>query len=306
MRISPGLTRGPEAIVFVQLPRLLPERWCPRPRARRGCRPRRRPPIKARRATPSPPSSAAPPAVAPNRPTAAEAGFHLYQTFFGPFRLGWLIRSPGVRRGASAWPTAPRRLSWRITTGHLVLRLVKNLTMQAVHAFVRIDFAGRVDGLHRAFIGAGLAGVAAFVVAFQPVEHPQPCRDRQRGAQRAQIAAVEPLDEQPRHQQRRHIGHKGPGADEFQHDRGLERLDLGIDARPARSTSATRRTAPGKSCISAATAVHAGPRAGSIAGYAARGRSCWSVPAARQRGRASRNRPHVPRTAAPPRPRTTG
>ena len=74
--------------------------------------------------------------------------------------------------------------------------------MQAVDAFIGVDLAGRVDRLNRAFVGTGLARAAAFLVAPQPVEHADPRRNRQRRAQRAQIAAVEPFDEQADHQQR--------------------------------------------------------------------------------------------------------
>ena len=57
--------------------------------------------------------------------------------------------------------------------------LVQHLTMQTVYAFVRVDFPCRMNGLHRALVRAGLTGAATFLVAFQPVEHPHPRRDRQ-------------------------------------------------------------------------------------------------------------------------------
>ena len=68
--------------------------------------------------------------------------------------------------------------------------------MQAGQALVWIDFASGVNGLNKAFIGAGLAGAAAFLVAFEPVKHADPAGDRQRGSQGAQIAAIETFDEQ--------------------------------------------------------------------------------------------------------------
>ena len=74
--------------------------------------------------------------------------------------------------------------------------LVQHLTMQAVHAFVRVDLAGGMDRLDRAFIGAGLARRAALLIPLEPVKHPYPRRDRKGRAQRANIAAIEPFDEQ--------------------------------------------------------------------------------------------------------------
>src|SRR5690606_36060198 len=86
------------------------------------------------------------------------------------------------------------------------LRLVKNLTVQAVHAFVRVDLSRWVDRLNGALVGAGLARMAAFTVALEPIEHAQPRWDRQRRAEGAEIAAVEPLHEKPRRQEGQRIG----------------------------------------------------------------------------------------------------
>ncbi len=65
------------------------------------------------------------------------------------------------------------------------------------------------------------------MVALEPVEHAQPRRNGERPAQGAEIAAEEPLDEKPRDEKRRRIGHERPGTHEFQDDGGLEGLDLG-------------------------------------------------------------------------------
>jgi hypothetical protein len=108
-----------------------------------------------------------------------------------------MLRSDGPSPAGVLAASFARAFSFLITTGQVVFGLVENLTMQAVDAFVRVDLARRVDRLHRALVGAGLAGISAFVIALQPVEHPEPRRDRQRRAQRAEIAAVEALDEQP-------------------------------------------------------------------------------------------------------------
>src|SRR3546814_19730171 len=51
--------------------------------------------------------------------------------------------------------------------------VVQHLAVQALDAFVGVDAAGGLDGLHRAFDVAALARVAAFVIAAQPVENAQ-------------------------------------------------------------------------------------------------------------------------------------
>ena len=84
-----------------------------------------------------------------------------------------------------------------------------------------------MDRLHRAFVAAALAGVAALAIATQPIEQPQPRRDRHRRAERAQIAAERALDEQARRDHRARIQNERPAAREAQDDRGLERLDFG-------------------------------------------------------------------------------
>ncbi len=68
---------------------------------------------------------------------------------------------------------------------------------------------------------------AALRAALQPLEHAQPRRDRERAAQRAQVAAERPLEEQPEPEQTERVDHVGPFAVELEHDRRLERLDLG-------------------------------------------------------------------------------
>ena len=69
--------------------------------------------------------------------------------------------------------------------------VVKDLAMQAVNALVRVDLAGRMDRLDGAVHRAGLAGPAAFPAADQPLEHARPGRQRQRPAERTEIAAPE-------------------------------------------------------------------------------------------------------------------
>ncbi|CAM4107566.1 hypothetical protein ACMU6081_27640 [Achromobacter mucicolens] len=105
--------------------------------------------------------------------------------------------------------------------------VVQHLAMQALDALVRVDFAGGVDGLDGAFDVAALTGVAAVAVALEPVEDAQPGGDGQGGAQRAQVAAEEALDEQARDKQRHGEQHEGPVTHEVQDDRGLEGLDFG-------------------------------------------------------------------------------
>ena len=74
--------------------------------------------------------------------------------------------------------------------------VVEHLAVHAVDALVGVDVPLRVDALHRALVGAPLARIAAFPVAAQPVEHPQPAGNSECGAERAQVAAEEALDEQ--------------------------------------------------------------------------------------------------------------
>ena len=74
--------------------------------------------------------------------------------------------------------------------------VVQLLAMHAVDALVDIDLPLGMDRLHRAFLGAALARRAAFGPALQPLEHADPAGDRERRAERAEIAAEEALDEQ--------------------------------------------------------------------------------------------------------------
>ena len=94
-------------------------------------------------------------------------------------------------------------------------------------ALVGVDLPGRMDRLHLAFLGADLARLAALAPALQPVEQPQPRRDRQRRAERAQVAAVELAVDGRDEDQTQRPGDEAPLAHEAQRDRGLERLDLG-------------------------------------------------------------------------------
>src|SRR3546814_12103215 len=74
--------------------------------------------------------------------------------------------------------------------------MIEHLAVQARDALVGIDVPLRMDRLHRAFVVAAHAGIAAFAVAPQPVEHAKPPRDGKRRAERAEIAAKEALDEE--------------------------------------------------------------------------------------------------------------
>ena len=64
-------------------------------------------------------------------------------------------------------------------------------------------------------------------MALKPLELPQAGGERERSAQWAQVAAEEPLDEEPGREQEKRPGDKGPVTQEAKDDRGLERLDLG-------------------------------------------------------------------------------
>src|SRR5690606_18917571 len=84
----------------------------------------------------------------------------------------------------------------------LVIMVVQDLAVQARYALIGVDVALGMDRLDRAFLEAAHARVAAFAIALEPVEHADAPRDRQRRAERAQVAAEEALDEKPCHQQR--------------------------------------------------------------------------------------------------------
>src|SRR5690606_42064947 len=86
----------------------------------------------------------------------------------------------GLGRVRMAGQVARYRRAHGVAALHLLdddradrLRLVKNLTVQAVHAFVRVDLSRWVDRLNGALVGAGLARMAAFTVALEPIEHAQ-------------------------------------------------------------------------------------------------------------------------------------
>src|SRR5512138_4025843 len=104
--------------------------------------------------------------------------------------------------------------------------VIEHLAVQAGDALVGIDVSFRMDRLHRALIEAAHAGIAALAVAPQPVEHAQAPRYGQRGAERAEIAAEEALDEEAGDEQRDGEGDEPPLAHEAEDDRGLEGLDL--------------------------------------------------------------------------------
>src|SRR3546814_20376667 len=105
--------------------------------------------------------------------------------------------------------------------------------MQAGDALVGIDVPFGVDRPDRAFVVAAHARVAALAVALQPVEHAHAAGDRQRRAQRAHVAAEEPLDEQPGDPQRHGAGTEPPDAPDErkrlrQGKRWPVRLDIGV------------------------------------------------------------------------------
>src|SRR5690606_18538860 len=118
-------------------------------------------------------------------------------------------------------------LVFQYQRGTLVFTVVSHLAVQAVMAFVVVDMPIRMDGLDLAFLGTQLAGVATFLAALEPVEQPYAAGDRQRGAQRADIAAEHLAGEDVDHQQNHRVQHEPPLAIELQGDGGLEGLHLG-------------------------------------------------------------------------------
>ena len=104
------------------------------------------------------------------------------------------------------------------------LVVIQHLAVQALDTFVGVDVTLRMNRLHRAIVRTALAGIAAHLIAAQPVKHAQTGGNRQRRAKRAQIAAIKALDKQPGQQQHHRKRHKPPFADKFQNNRGFERL----------------------------------------------------------------------------------
>ncbi len=104
---------------------------------------------------------------------------------------------------------------------------IVGLAFQAVDAFVGIDLPERMNRLNGAGPRANMAFSSAFAVTLEPLEHAHARWYRQRGAERAKVAAVESFDEESGEQQAGRIEHERPLAQEFHRDRGLERLDLG-------------------------------------------------------------------------------
>ena len=113
----------------------------------------------------------------------------------------------GVRRDLrtahAGFAVSAPRARWRrfmrsIRTGQSSAVLKVELAGQAVDAFVGVDPAVGVDRLDRAGLGADLAGLAALPAALQPFEHADPRRQGERGAERAEVAAVGARDEEGR------------------------------------------------------------------------------------------------------------
>jgi hypothetical protein len=103
---------------------------------------------------------------------------------------------------------------------------VENHAVQAVQALAVVNAAIGINGLRAAAHGAGLAAVAVLLaLEAKPAEG---AGHGQRRAQRADVLAVRPLDEDRHAQDGRHEQAVGPGAvHHTDQEGGLERLDLG-------------------------------------------------------------------------------
>src|SRR5690606_7924008 len=111
--------------------------------------------------------------------------------------------------------------------GHtLVLIVEDDDSLQALNAFVIVDATIPPYGADLTVIPTMLARLAAGIDALEPGEQPQATEHCQPGAQRADVAAIELVHEQPKPEQRQRIEHERPGAHEEQRDAGLERLHL--------------------------------------------------------------------------------
>jgi len=92
--------------------------------------------------------------------------------------------------------------------------MVQHLAVQTGNAFVWIDMPFRMDSADWAFVVAAHTRIAALTVTLKPVEHPQATRDRKCRAERTQVAAEEPLDEQANSKERKREDDKPPVAHE--------------------------------------------------------------------------------------------
>src|SRR6056297_1416437 len=92
----------------------------------------------------------------------------------------------------------------------LAVVLENNDALQALNALVVINPAILANGIDAAFVFAVLTGVAAELDPIQPAEQPEPAKHRKAGAQRAQVAAIELVNEHAEHQQANGIQYEWP------------------------------------------------------------------------------------------------
>ena len=107
-----------------------------------------------------------------------------------------------------------------------LIMVIEHLAMKALNALVRIDVSFRMDGLHRTFVSASLAGNAAFAIPPQPVKQAETRRNGESGAHGAEIAAEGALHEEARCDHGSRVQNERPLASEPQDDRGLEGFDF--------------------------------------------------------------------------------
>ena len=105
--------------------------------------------------------------------------------------------------------------------------MVDRHAVEALKALVVIDLSLLVDGALAAAHAAELAWRPAFLAARDPVELPRLAAERQRRAERAQIAAERFVDEQIDADEANGIGDERPVPHEDQREGGLEGFDLG-------------------------------------------------------------------------------
>jgi len=104
----------------------------------------------------------------------------------------------------------PRGLELLITTGRLFADLVKHLANVGSLTITSFGLISPVGWIAvRALMGQVCNGLPHFLVALEPVEHPQTCGMAKSRPQRAEVAAEEPLDDRPAISKGCDIGDKG-------------------------------------------------------------------------------------------------
>src|SRR5215831_13011264 len=104
---------------------------------------------------------------------------------------------------------------------------IGHLTIEAVEALVHVDLAAALDGTDGTDGLADPAFRAALRMSLQPVEHAHATENRQSAAERAEEAAVEPLDDEADGDEGKGVGDHRPFGHEAENDGGLKGFHFG-------------------------------------------------------------------------------